>query len=105
MSGTDCATSVTPAASAAAASVTVPRRRSGLDLAMALSPTRRPRLRTQQDFLHSPRCDLGHVDLVGIPAVHLVNAAELLECVAGLAEPAQHRAVQLHLVHFACRRR
>ena len=55
----------------------------------------------QQDFLHAPRGDLGDVQLVRIPAIHLMNAAEFLQRLPGPAESAEHFAVQLHLVHLA----
>src|SRR6476660_4077898 len=70
----------------------------------SLCGRRRRLLPAQQDLLHAPRRDLGDVDLVGIAAIHLVDAAELLEAVTRLAKPAEDLAIELHLVDLAGRR-
>src|SRR3989442_545506 len=62
---------------------------------------RRCRLRMQDDLLHAPRRDFGDEELVRVPAVDLVDRAELLELFARFAELADDRPVQLHLVDFA----
>src|ERR1700730_2931922 len=61
----------------------------------------RPRLRTKDDLLRTPGGDLGDIELVRVPAVELVDRAELLRGVAGLAELPEDRAVELHLVDLA----
>src|SRR5262245_25947601 len=58
--------------------------------------SRRLGLPAQRHFLHAPLGDFRDVDLVRVPAVHLMDAAELLRSMPGLAEAAEHRAVQLH---------
>src|SRR5437016_7956479 len=75
-------------------------------LTMALSPPGGTRCCwVEQQFLHAPRGDFGYVDLVRIPAIHLMDAAEFLQRAPRLAEAAEHRAIQLHLVDLAGRRR
>src|SRR5689334_4223251 len=61
----------------------------------------RRRLRVQDDVLHAPRGDLRDPQVVVVAAVHAVNRRELLHLLAGLAELAEHRAVELHLVDLA----
>ena len=55
----------------------------------------------EDDLLRAPGRDLGHEELVRIAAVDLVDGAELSESLAGLAELADDRAVELHLVDLA----
>ncbi len=50
---------------------------------------------TRQDF------DLADDDLVGVAAIHHVDDLEAAELLAGVAELADDRAVELHLVDFA----
>ena len=61
----------------------LPRRRSA-------GEPRRRLLRMQDDLLRAPRGDFGHVELVRVAAVHLVDAAEFLEGMSGLAEVPEH---------------
>src|ERR1700749_1201417 len=55
----------------------------------------------QDEFLHAPGFDFAHDDLVGIAAVHHVNHLEARRQLAGMAELADHGAVQLQLVDLA----
>src|SRR4026209_423229 len=55
----------------------------------------------QSELLHSPVHHLGDVQSVGIAAVDFIDHAELFELLASLAETADYRAVQLHLVNLA----
>src|ERR1700681_217912 len=55
----------------------------------------------KNDLLRTPGGNLGRIDLVRVPAVELVDRAELLRRVAGLAELPEDRAVELHLVDLA----
>ena len=57
--------------------------------------------RTQHDLLDPPGGDFRHEQLVRVAAVDLVHRAELAELLAGLAELADDRAVELHLVDLA----
>ena len=52
----------------------------------------------QVDFGHPPIARLGHIQGIGVAAVDGIDAAEILGTLAGLAELAHHRAVQLQLV-------
>ena len=61
----------------------------------------RDRPALQQDLLRAPVVDLGGVDHVRIAAVHLVDRRELARRLAGAAELADDRAVELHLVDLA----
>src|SRR5258706_4991165 len=67
---------------------------------MLLAPFRIGRA-AQDEFLHAPGFDLADDDLVGISAIHHVNPLEARRQLAGMAELADHRAVQLHLVDLA----
>src|SRR5215475_280994 len=51
-------------------------------------------IRPQDQLLHPPIEDLGHVELVLGRAGHLVDPPELVELLAGLAEHAEHLAVE-----------
>src|SRR5215471_21867561 len=55
----------------------------------------------QDEFLHAPGFDFTDDDLVGIAAVHHVNHLEARSQLAGMAELADHGAVQLHLVDLS----
>ncbi len=59
----------------------------------------------KNDFLHAPAGDLRDEQLVGVAAVDFVHRAELLQRFARLAELADDRAVELHLVDLAGLRR
>src|SRR5438132_666265 len=56
---------------------------------------------SENDFLNAPRRDLGDDELVGVAAVDLVDGAELLQLLAGLAELPEDGSVELHLVDLA----
>src|SRR5262245_7844569 len=58
-------------------------------------------LRMQDDLLRAPCRDLGYPQLVFVAAVHAVNRAELLQLLPGLAELADNRSVEFHLVDLA----
>src|SRR5580765_1704060 len=62
-------------------------------------------LRMKNDFLGAPCRDFRNVELIGIAAVDFVHRAELLQGFARLAELADDRAVELHLVDLAGLRR
>src|SRR5207237_7722608 len=49
--------------------------------------------RIEDQLLHAPVQDFGDVDLVLVRTGDLVHPAELLELLAGLAEPAEHGAL------------
>ena len=70
-------------------------------LVTAAGGGRRAASRLEHDLLRAPRGDLRDEQLIGIAAVDLVNRAELAEPLAGLAELADDRAVELHLVDLA----
>src|ERR1700761_4483500 len=55
----------------------------------------------QDKLLHAPGLDFAHDDLVGIAAVHHVDDLEARRQLAGMAELADHGAVQLRLVDLA----
>src|SRR5262245_42692375 len=59
----------------------------------------------QCELLHAPVHEFGDVQGVGVAAVDLIDHAELLELLAGFADAADDRAVQLHLVNFAVQER
>src|SRR5688500_4055831 len=63
------------------------------------------RLVTQGELLHSPVHELRDVQRVRIAAVDGVDHPELLELLASLAETADHRTVQPHLVDLAIEKR
>src|SRR5262245_42142725 len=58
-------------------------------------------LRLQDDLLRAPVVDFRGVDSVRVAAVHLVDGRELAGRLAALAELADDRAVELHLVDLA----
>src|SRR5580700_3095079 len=58
-------------------------------------------LRMQDEFLHAPVQQFGHVNLVFRGAGDFVYPAELLEFLAGLAQPAQDFSVQIEFVDAA----
>src|SRR5262245_20499543 len=58
-------------------------------------------LRMKRDLLDPPLGDFSDVHLVRVPAIHLVDGAEFLEAVSRLAEAAEHRPVEFHLVDLA----
>src|SRR5947209_274488 len=58
-------------------------------------------LRLQDQLLDAPGFDLADHDLVRVAAIHHVHDLEAAELLAGMAEPAEDRAVQLHLVDLA----
>src|SRR5262245_66650756 len=62
---------------------------------------RRIRRRFQHQLLRAPVRQLADDDAVRIAAIDLVHRAELLQLLAGLAEPTDDLPVQLHLVDFA----
>ena len=55
----------------------------------------------EHELLHAPGFDLADDDLVGVAAIHHVDHLEAAELLAGMAELADDRAVQLHLVDLA----
>src|SRR5437667_10084799 len=57
--------------------------------------------RVQHEVLHTIPVDLADHEVVVDPAVNLVDRGEVFQALACLAKLADHRAVQLHLVHFA----
>src|SRR6188508_3331700 len=57
------------------------------------------RTRVQQELLHAPVQDLGHVELVLRRAGDLVDPAELLQLLPGLAQHAQDLPVERHLIY------
>ena len=61
-------------------------------------PTTSRLLRIQEDLLRAPRRNFRDEELVRIAAVDLVDGAEFSQSLAGLAELADDRAVELHLV-------
>src|SRR5262249_15292870 len=73
-------------------------------MALLLSPGRgRRRLgrRVEPDLLRPPVVDLRRVDHVRVAAVHLVDRRELARRLAGAAELADDRPVELELVDLA----
>src|SRR6266481_978378 len=58
-------------------------------------------VRLQDELLHAPGFDLADDDLVRIAAIHHVDHLEAAEFLAGMAELADDRAVELHLVDLA----
>src|SRR6476660_389657 len=94
-----CAATDVPTASAAAAARKWNER---FIIASLLSPARAfHRLGLEQNLLHAPVGDLGDEEFVGVAAVDLVHGTELLQRLSGLAELAENRAVELHLVDLA----
>src|SRR5262245_66155994 len=86
----------------AAARIAAGTARSRNFMAPPLSCGRRLRgCRLEQQLLHPPRLDFADDDLVGIAAIHHVDDLEAAKLLAGMAEPAEHRAVQLELVDLA----
>src|SRR5215208_1466132 len=57
--------------------------------------------RFEQDLLRAPVIDFCDEERVGVAAVDLVYRRELARRLAGLAELADDRAIELHLVDFA----
>ena len=55
----------------------------------------------ENEFLHAPRLDFARDDLVRIAAIHHVNHLESGGQLAGMAELAEHRAVQFRFINFA----
>src|SRR5262245_6084864 len=70
----------------------------GLPLLLRRAGGRIPLRGLENEFLNAPRGDFRDVELVRVAAVDLVHAAELLQVLPRLAEPADDRAVELHLV-------
>src|SRR5215472_15048499 len=58
-------------------------------------------LRLQDELLDAPGFDLADHDLVGVAAIHHMDHLEAAELLAGMAEAAEDRAVELHLVDLA----
>src|SRR6266699_1077611 len=89
----------------------VPHRNSAVTIATMIRPFRFPKTCSmfspstgsvfQAQLLHSPVHELSDVQGVGIAAVNLVDHAEFLELLAGAADTAEHRPVQLHFVNLA----
>src|SRR6185436_7053425 len=52
-------------------------------------------------LLHAPRFNLADDDLVRVAAVHHVDHLEAAELLARMAELAEHRAIELHLVDLS----
>src|SRR5215475_6616192 len=59
----------------------------------------------QFEALHAPPGDLRDRDLVVVAAIDFMHRAKLARQLAGLAEFAQNRSVELHLVNLASDRR
>src|SRR6202030_3041421 len=55
-------------------------------------------LRLQEQLLDAPGFDLADHDLVRVAAIHHVHDLEAAEFLAGMAEAAEDRSVQFHLV-------
>src|SRR3977135_3019147 len=58
-------------------------------------------LRLQDDLLDAPGFDLADYDLLWVAAIHHGDDLEAAELFAGMAEPAEDRPVQFHLVDLA----
>src|SRR5204862_2729096 len=55
----------------------------------------------EHQLLHAPRFNFADDDLVRVAAVHHVDHLEAAEFLAWMAELAEHRAIELHLVDLA----
>src|ERR1700722_19092117 len=69
--------------------------------ALRLSQAMTSSSRLQNQLLHAPVQELGDIQHVLRRTRHRVNPAELLQLLAGLAEHAQHLAVEAELVDAA----
>src|SRR2546428_618967 len=72
-----------------------------VELIVVLPRRRRRAPPVERELLHAPRGDFRHEQIAVALAVHRVHGPELAQLLAGPAELAEDRAVELHLVDLA----